>query len=84
MNWMTTNVVIGRMTATKLGISRPVSSHEDAERQSVVDHKLDEPQRLHQPHEHGEAAGDRDERQGKLAKDVAVEPRDQLPRAHCA
>ena len=25
MNWITTKVVIGRMTATKLGISSPVS-----------------------------------------------------------
>ena len=55
MNCTTTKVVIGRMTATKLGISRPVSSRKTTERQPVIDHEFDEAQRLGQPDQRRQA-----------------------------
>ena len=53
---------------------QPRQLDEDEKGQAAVQHQLDEPQRLREPHQHREAHGDGEQADGELAEDVAVEP----------
>ena len=53
---------------------QPRQLDEDEKGQAAVEHQLDEPERLREPHQHREAHGDGEQADGELAEDVAVEP----------